>query len=78
MKHTIQQSVEVYNLQVLLLPHEAFEGSGPAFTQNLHPLQIQLENTGNKGKCRSPLFLRPQGMSPYSAGRRVRGEPPMF
>ncbi|OBS66439.1 hypothetical protein A6R68_05023, partial [Neotoma lepida] len=59
-KHTVQQSVEVYNLQVLLLPHKTFERSGPAFTQNLHPLQIQLENTGNKGCVRHLSFSGPR------------------
>lgn len=42
--HAVQESVEVQSLQVLLLPHKAFEWSGPAFTQNLYPLQIQLGN----------------------------------
>lgn len=40
---TIQQSVKVKDLQELPLPHEALQGGSPAFSQHLHPLEVQLE-----------------------------------
>lgn len=42
--HTVEQGAKVQHLQVLCLPHESCQRSGPAFAQHLHPLQIQLQN----------------------------------
>ena len=66
--HTIYQGAKVYNLQVLLFSHKTFEGSSPAFTQNLDPLKIQLQNTKKAGEHFHELCVpavRPQG-SPFS------------
>lgn len=46
--HTIQKGVKVNGLEVFLLPHKAFEGSGPAFAQNLDPLKVKLRNTKSR------------------------------
>ena len=46
-KLTIQQTSEVLALEELALPHEAREWGGPALTQHLHPLGVQLEAEHN-------------------------------
>lgn len=39
---TIKQVTEVQHLEELPLPHEALQRAGPALSQNLDPLKVQL------------------------------------
>lgn len=41
---TIKQSSKVQDLQEFSLPHESPQWSRPPLSQNLHPLQIQLQD----------------------------------
>lgn len=72
---TVQQGVEVYGLQVFLLSHETFEGSGPAFAQNLDPLKIQLQNTKAGEHFHSSVSqpAGPRAGLSYSAGQKNEG-----